>query len=254
MTQLNIEGSTALVTGSNRGIGRAITEALLERGAKKVYAAARRAESVADLVETYGDRVVPVALDVTNREQVRAAAESAADVELLFNNAGVAELGGQPFEAEGWADAARREFEVNTIGTLDVTQQFAPVLAANGGGGVANVVSIAALTNFPLFMSYSFSKAALHSLTQASRLFLGAQGTQVFGIYPGPVDTDMAEEVEFEKTSPSVVANAILDGVEAGTEEIYPDPMAEQFGAGFEASPKGLELQVQQMVQEMAEA
>ena len=152
------------------------------------------------------------------------------------------------------SSGSRPVVEVNALGTFDVTQRFAPVLARNGGGAVANVVSIAGLANFPLFLSYSLSKAALHSLTQATRLFLGMQGTKVFGIYPGPVDTDMAEEVEFDKVSPAHVAETILAGIEAGTEEIYPDPMAEQFGAGFEASPKGLEQQVAQMVTESATA
>ena len=254
MAQVQIKDSTALVTGSNRGIGRAIAEALLEGGARKVYAAARRPESVADLLATYGDRVVALELDVTNREQVRAAAELADDVDLLINNAGVAELGGRAFEDEEWLEAGRREFDVNVLGTFDLTQRFAPVLARNGGGAVANVVSIAGLTNFPLFLSYSLSKAALHSLTQATRVFLGGQGTTVFGIYPGPVDTDMAEEIEAEKVTPAHAAKRILEEIEAGSEEIYPDPMAEQFGAGFEASPKGLEQQVAQMAAEGAPA
>lgn len=250
MSDIRIEESTALVTGSNRGIGRAIAEALLDGGVKRLYAAARRPESVGDLVEKYGDRVVPLELDVTNREQVRAAAGAAPDVDLLVNNAGVAELGGRGFDDEEWLEAGRREFEVNVLGTFDLTQRFAPVLASNGGGAVANVVSIAGLANFPLFLSYSLSKAGLHSLTQATRLFLGLQGTKVFGVYPGPVDTDMADEIEMEKVSPAQAAHAILAGIEAGTEEIYPDPMAEQFGTAFEASPKGLEQQVAQMMAE----
>lgn len=254
MSGLNIEGRTALVTGANRGIGRAIAEALLAAGADKVYAAARRPESVADLAQQYGDRVVPVALDVTNAEQIIAAVELAKDVELLFNNAGVVEHGGGGFEDDAWLEAGRREYEVNALGTMKMTQRFAPVLAANGGGAVVNVVSVAGLVNFPLFLSYSLSKAALHSLTQASRIFLGAQGTKVFGVYPGPVDTDMATEIEFEKESPRAVAEAILAGVEAGTEEIYTDPMARQFGSLYAENPKGLEQQVTQMVLEGAAA
>ena len=254
MSQIQIEGSTAFVTGANRGIGRAIAEALLAQGAKKVYAAARRPETVADLVAEHDGRVVAVELDVTNREQVAEAAANATDVDLLINNAGVAEHGGSGFEDEQWLEAGRREFDVNVIGTFDMTQRFAPVLARNGGGAVANVVSIAGLANFPLFLSYSLSKAALHNLTQGTRLFLGAQGTKVFGVYPGPVDTDMAEEIEFDKVTPAQAASAILAGIEAGNEEIYPDPMAEQFGAGYEASPKGLEQQVAQMVAEGAAA
>ena len=245
-----IQGSTALVTGANRGIGRAIAEALLERGADRVYAGARRTEALEDLVAEYGDRVVPVAIDVTDSEQIAAAAQIAADVDLLINNAGVAALGGASFEDPSWLEAGRQEYDVNVLGTFETTQAFAPVLKANGGGAVVNIISIAGITNFPLFLSYSLSKAALHSLTQATRLFLSEQGTQVAGVYPGPVDTDMAEEVPFDKVPPSTVANAILDGVEAGVEEIFPDPMAEQFGASFEDSPKGLERQVASMLVE----
>lgn len=254
MLNARIEGSTALVTGANRGIGRAITEALLDNGAIRVYAAARRPQTVADLVEQYGDRVVPLTLDVTNQAQVRAAAELAPDVDILVNNAGVAEHGGGGFEDGKWVEAGRREFEVNALGTMDVTQIFAPILAKNGGGSVVNVISAAGLVNFPLFVSYSLSKAALHSLTQATRAFLAAQGTSVFGVYPGPVDTDMAEGIPFEKVSPRSVADAILAGVESGVEEIFPDPMALQFGSLYAENPKGLEQQVAAMVAEGAAA
>lgn len=247
MANQKIQNSVAFVTGANRGIGRAIAESLLEKGAAKVYAGARRTETLGELVERYGERVVPVELDVTNAAQVSAAAELANDVDLLVNNAGVAEHGEADFGDEAWIEAGKREFEVNTIGTLRVTQAFAPVLAGNGGGAVANVISVAGLTNFPLFFSYSWSKAALHSLTQGARVFLGAQGTKVHGVYPGPVDTDMAEEIPFEKESPRNVADAILAGIEAGTEEIYPDSFAEGFGEQYASSPKSSERQFAEM-------
>lgn len=250
MSNARIEGRRALVTGANRGIGRAITEALLDNGAAKVYAGARRPETLADLQEKYGDRLVPVTLDVTNREQVRAAAEVAGDIDLLVNNAGVAEHRDSSFEDEQWIESGRREFEVNVLGTLDVTQAFAPVLARNGGGAVVNVISVAGLVNFPLFLSYSLSKAAVHSLTQSTRIFLAAQGTQVLGVYPGPVETDMTEGIPFEKVSPRSVADAILAGIESGTEEIFPDPMAQQFGALYAGDPKALEHQVAEMAAE----
>lgn len=254
MSTFEIEGRTALVTGANRGIGRAIAEALLEAGAGKVYAAARRTDTVADLVTAYPDRVVALKLDVTNPEQVEDAAAVAGDVELLVNNAGVAEHAGGGLDDKRWIQAGRREFEVNALGTLDVTQAFAPVLARNGGGAVVNLVSVAGLVNFPLFVSYSMSKAAVHSLTQSTRIFLAAQGTKVFGVYPGPVDTDMAEEVPFDKVSPASVAEAIVAGLRAGDEEIFPDPMARQFGDLFAGDPKGLERQVMAMVADEAAA
>lgn len=254
MSERNIVGTVAFVTGANRGIGRAISTALLKRGAAKVYAAARRPESVADLVADYGDRVVPITLDVTDSFQIGAAVEAAGDVDLLVNNAGVAEHGFAPFEDSAWLEAGRKEFAVNALGTLEVTQSFAPVLARNGGGTVANIISVAGLVNFPLFISYSLSKAALHSVTQSTRAFLAGQGTHVVGVYPGPVDTDMASELPMEKVSTDSVANSVLDGIEAGAEDVFPDPMSEQMGALYLDDPKDLERQIAEMAAEGAPA
>ena len=251
-TQIN--GSTALVSGANRGIGLAIARALLDRGAKKVYAGARNPDSLSALVEEYGDRVVPLALDVTNENQVRQAAGDAKDVNLLINNAGVAFMGVETFKDPKWIEMGQGEYDVNVYGTYRMTTAFAPTLAANGGGTIANVVSVAGIANFPLAVSYSLSKAALHSLTQATRILLAGQGTKVSGIYPGPVDTDMAAGVETDKTSPEHVAGEILDGLEKGDEEIFPDPMAKEMGALYSQNPKGAEEGVKAMVEEMTAA
>jgi NAD(P)-dependent dehydrogenase (short-subunit alcohol dehydrogenase family) len=236
-------GSVAFVTGANRGIGRALVEALLARGAAKVYAGARRPEALASLVASSGGRVVPVQLDVTHPDEVRAAAALAGDVTLLVNNAGVVAKFGAPFTDDGWLDAARTEYEVNVIGPFAITQAFAPILARNGGGTVANVSSVAGLVAFDILASYSASKAALHSLTQATRASLKGQGTYVAGIYPGPIDTDMAKVIEMDKATPAATAEAILDALEAGDEEIFPDPYSRQAGAQFLAGPKVLERQ-----------
>ena len=243
MNARRIEGAVALVTGANRGIGRALTEALLARGVKKVYATARNPEELRSLRDK---RLVALRLDVTDADQIRAAGEAAADVELVFNNAGV-------LLATGLADAkvldqARREMEVNYFGPLQLLRCLAPTLARNGGGAVVNIGSAAGLTNVPFFPTYSASKAALHSLTQAARLLLGAQGTSVFGVYAGPVDTDMVRGLALPKTSPRDVAFAILDGIEAGQEDIFPDPFAVDFGRQFESSPKTSERQMAAMV------
>jgi NAD(P)-dependent dehydrogenase (short-subunit alcohol dehydrogenase family) len=239
MSAQKIKGAVALVTGANRGIGRALTEALLTRGVRKVYAAARDPETLAALRD---ERVVPLRLDVTDTEQIRAAVEAASDVELVFNNAGVV-LG------SGIADAtvlekARREMEVNYFGPLQLLQRLAPTLARNGGGAVINIGSAAGLTSVPFFPTYSASKAALHSLTQAARILLAPQGTSVFGVYAGPVDTDMARDVALPKSAPRDVAFAILDGIEAGQEDIFPDPFAVEFGRQFGSSPKASERQM----------
>lgn len=239
-----IAGKAALVTGANRGIGRAIVEALLEQGAATVWAAARRPESLAELRAAHPGRIEVLALDVTREAEVRAAAEAAGDVSLLFNNAGVVHQQGAPATDAGWLRAGRQEIEVNVLGTLAMSQAFAPVLARNGGGAIVNIISVAGLVNFPLFLSYSASKAALHSLTQGLRAALRDQGTQVFAVYPGPVDTDMAAKLPLAKTPAPEVARAILDGIAAGTEDIFPDPMARQLGEAFLSSPKALERQL----------
>jgi NAD(P)-dependent dehydrogenase (short-subunit alcohol dehydrogenase family) len=237
----DIKGKAALVTGANRGIGRAIVEALLAKGAGKVWAGARSVGALDDLREAHGGRLEVLALDVTREAEVKAAAERAGDVSLLVNNAGVALQFGSPLTDPEWLHAGRREYEVNVLGTLALSQALAPVLARNGGGAIANIISVAGLVNFPAFLSYSTSKAALHSLTQGLRLALRGQGTQVFGVYPGPVDTDMAAKLTFDKTPASDVARAILEGLAAGAEDIFPDPMAKQLGEAFLKSPKGLE-------------
>jgi len=249
MKAQRIEGAVALVTGANRGIGRALTETLLTRGVKKVYAAARNPEAL----RSRGDaRLVPLRLDVTDGDQIRAAGEAATDVELVFNNAGVVLASG--ISDSTVLDQARREMEVNYFGPLQLLHRLAPTLARNGGGAVINIGSAAGLTSVPLFPTYSASKAALHSLTQAARILLGAQGTSVFGVYAGPVDTDMVRELALPKAAPGDVATAILDGLEAGQEDIFPDPYAVEFGRQFGSSPKASERQMAAMAAAMLSA
>lgn len=246
MRAQRIEGAVALVTGANRGIGRALTEALLARGVKKVYAAARNPETLAAL---RNERVVPLRLDVTDTEQIRAAAEASSDVELVFSNAGVCL--GHGIAQSTVLGQARREMDVNYFGPLQLLQHVAPILARNGGGAVINIGSAAGLTNVPFFPTYSASKAALHSLTQAARILLEPQGTSVSGVYAGPVDTDMIRDLALPKSDARSVADAILDGVEAGLEDIFPDPFAVDFGQQFGASPKDSERQMAAMAAAM---
>ncbi|BCS31881.1 short-chain dehydrogenase [Luteitalea sp. TBR-22] len=240
---VHISGTTALVTGANRGIGKALVEALLARGAVRVYATARRPESLEPLVAAGAGRVVAIALDVTRPEQVAAVADRAGDVTLLVNNAGVASHMFGAFDDPRWITAGREEFEVNVLGTLAVTQAFRPVLAAQGGGAVVNIASVGSFVGFPVALTYAAAKAGTHSLTQATRAMLRDQGTFVAGVYPGPTDTDMATRLPFEKTPPTAVAHAILDGLEAGVEDILPDPVARQMGAAYFSGPKQLEQQ-----------
>ena len=188
-----LSGKTALVTGANRGIGEALVDALVAAGVNKVYAAARNISTLDPLVARHGSRVVPLQLDVTNAAQIAAAAATATDVDLLVNNAGIVGFHGGDFTDPKWIEGGRQEMEVNFLGTFAVTQAFAPVLAKNGGGAVANLNSVASFVSFPILAAYSASKAATHSLTQVTRAMLRGQNTQVFGVYPGPVDTRMGE-------------------------------------------------------------
>ncbi len=243
----SIKDKTVLVTGANRGIGEALVNALLAAGAGKVYAAARHLTDLTPLTARHGARVVPLELDVTDPAQIAKAAATASDVQLLVNNAGFAGHAGAPLTDPKWLTAGRREMDVNFFGTLAVTQAFAPVLAKNGGGAIANLASVASLVGFPLLFAYSASKAAVHSLTQSTRVLLKSQGTQVFGVYPGPIDTRMAEGLPLDKTSPVDAAKAIVAGIEAGNEDIFPDAMSQMMGAGFFKSPKELERQVAAM-------
>jgi NAD(P)-dependent dehydrogenase (short-subunit alcohol dehydrogenase family) len=233
----------ALVSGANRGIGRALTGALCERGAAKIYAAARDPRTLEDMARRYGRRLVPLRLDVTDADQVAAAAATATDVDLLVNNAGADEP--TDLTAETIVDVARREMEVNYFGALRMARAFEPTLQRRGGV-IVNVGSAAGLSNVPSQPTYSASKAAQHSLTQALRALWTPRGVTVHGVYPGPVDTEMTRDLppEFEKASADAVATRVLDGIAARDEDIFPDPFAEAFGAQFHASPKTAERQL----------
>ncbi|MBV8952491.1 MAG: SDR family NAD(P)-dependent oxidoreductase [Solirubrobacterales bacterium] len=191
----------------------------------------------------YGARLVALRLDVTDAGQVADAARQASDVDLVFSNAGAFE----PTELTDGAivEVARREMEVNYFGALQMLRSFAENLA-DRGGALVNVGSVAGLANVPIQPTYSASKAAQHSLTQAARAILAGRGVTVHGVYPGPVDTDMSKDLpaQFEKTAPDDVASQILDGVEAGYEDIFPDPFAAAFAERFHTSSKSVERQM----------
>lgn len=236
---MNIQDSIAFVTGTNRGIGRAYVEGLLARGAAKIYAAARDTTAIADLVEAGGGRVVPVALDITDAAAVAEAAALAADTTLLVNNAGY--NNNTPLLGIGDLAPARQEMETNYFGTLAMCRAFAPVLKANGGGTIFNMLSILARVNLPMMGSLCASKAAGLSLTQGVRAELAAQGTSVIGVMPGAVDTDMTAGVDIPKMQPAEVVSAALDALEAGIEDVYPGDMATGVAQGLAADPKAVE-------------
>lgn len=243
---MKIKDSIAFVTGSNRGIGQAYVTALLNHGAKKVYAGVRDVDAykkvVAQLPEKHRAKVEPVAIDITNEAQIQSAVTQAGDVTLLISNAGIAHYAGL-ISADN-LDSARQEMAVNYFGTLRMIRAFAPVLKKNGGGAMVNILSVASLGNFPVLGSYSASKAALHSLTQGIRAELAAQSTQVFGVFPGPIDTDLARDFEMAKSPPSAIAEGTLKAIEQGVEDIFIDQMAVQFEKDYWSDPKSLEQQL----------
>lgn len=212
---MKIENAVALVTGANRGIGLAFAQALLARGARKVYAGARDPSKVSLA------GVVPIRLDVTDPAAVAAAAASAGDVTLLINNAGIAYTGG--FLAQDSEELARRQFETNFFGMLRMSKAFAPVLAANGGGAMLNVLSIVSWINGGQLASYAASKSAAWSLTNSLRHELAAQKTQVLALHMAFVDTDLARGLQGEKTHPDVIVARALDALEAGDSEVLAD-------------------------------
>jgi len=234
-----IAGSVALVTGCNRGIGPETVRALLKAGAKRIYVGARKLDGIKGLIAEAPDKLRAIELDVTNKEQIAAAARIAKDVTLLVNNAGV--NFNTPLMAIESTDNARREMEVNYFGTLAMCRAFQPLLKASGGGAIVNMLSILSHVNLPLMGSLCASKAALFSLTQGLRAELKAQGTHVMGVLPGAVDTDMTAGVNVPKIQPAYVAGAIVDGLRRRADEIYPGDMAAGVFYGLSGDPKAVE-------------
>jgi NAD(P)-dependent dehydrogenase (short-subunit alcohol dehydrogenase family) len=234
-----LKDTVALVTGANRGIGAAFVSGLLAAGAKRVYAAARDPQTLAGLAQS-DTRVVPIALDITDDTSVQAAAARFIDVDLVVNNAGV--LLGARLIAAADLSAARQEMEVNYFGLLRMSRAFAPILAANGGGTLINVLSILSRVANPEAGGYSASKAAALSLTQAARTELLSQGTRVIGVLPGFVDTPMAAEITAPKIQPSEVVRATLDALLTDDEDdVYPGEQASQIAAWLLQDPKAVE-------------
>lgn len=230
---MKIENAVVLVTGANRGIGLAFSRALRARGARKVYAAARNPSSVTL------SGVQALQLDVTKPEEVAAAIQHASDVTLVINNAGIAHPGG--FLAPDSVEVTRRIFETNFFGVLNVSKAFAPVLKANGGGALLNVLSIASWIIGDDLAAYSASKSAAWSLTNALRHELAGQKTQVLGLHMAYVDTDLTRGFDVQKSSAEEIVQRALDGLEAGADEVLADTLTQQVRQGL-AAPRPVYL------------
>lgn len=234
---MRIAGATALVSGANRGLGHALALALLDRDVAKLYVTSRRG-GVDDLVAADPGRVHALELELTDPDSVAAAAGAANDVTLLINNAAKAAFT-MPMAAD--AEAVAAEMATNYLGTFTMMRAFAPVIEAAGGGAIVNVLSMSALATIPSMSGYSASKAASHSMTQALRSELRPLGIAVHGAYPGGIATDMLARPDLPSTSPEDVAKGILDGLEAGSDYIFPCPLSRGGSEVYLGDPLALE-------------
>jgi NAD(P)-dependent dehydrogenase (short-subunit alcohol dehydrogenase family) len=234
---VQIEGAVALVTGSNRGLGKAFVRGLLDAGAAKVYAAARSVNSVTECDAT------PVELDIRNDHHIAAAANAFRDVTLLVNNAGIA--GFTPLIGTPSLDAARDEITVNYLGTLAMCRAFAPVLAANGGGAIVNILSVVSWITVPISGSYCVSKAAELAMTNGIRVELRAQDTLVVGVHAGYIDTDMTASLAIKKTTPQAVVSATLGALERGETEVLADDRSRDVKNRLREDPVSLDREMQ---------
>jgi len=229
---MNIENKTVLITGANRGIGRALLEEALRRGAKRVYAGTRQPFTHSD------GRVTPLSLDVTNSAQIQHAVSEVGALDLLINNAGI----NLPDDLSS-PELIERHLAVNFFGLSNVTRAFLPLLKRSKGA-IGNILSLAGLAPVPMFAAYSISKAAALNITQSWRALLAPQGVKVHAALLGPIDTDMIRDLPIPKASPESTAIAIFDGMENGEEEIFPDPVSRSIAESWRSGPdKALERQ-----------
>lgn len=241
---MQIQNSTVLVTGANRGVGQEYVTQLIKLGAAKVYACARDPESLDGTVSLDRGRVIPLRLDVTDPDAVAAAAQAAGDVTLLINNAGSLTFGGA---LEVTDDGLATDMAVNNDGLRRMTQAFAPMIEANGGGAVVNMLTLLSFVSAPGFAGYNASKAAAWSMAMSLRAYLRPKGIQVINAFPAGIDTDMLAGVDAPKDSPEAVVRDVLAGVIAGQEDVYPASAAEVFDA-WRADQKAVEAAFGEMM------
>lgn len=248
---MKLTGAVVLITGANGGIGTEFIKQLQAAGVAKIYAAARRIETLDAVKAMAPQTIVPVAVDVTNPGQVEAAAAQCSDVNLLINNAGVS------FDTSVLSapslESARKEMEVNYFGTMSMCRAFADVLKNNGGGAIVNIASLVGKVNLPFMGTYCASKAAEISLTQCVRAELAAQGTLVVAVMPATVDTDFAKDYPPPKVAPSEVVSTTLQAIEQGEEDVYPGEQAVYLSQALLQDPKGVEKQLAGMLPSMLE-
>ncbi len=229
---VEIQGKVALVTGANRGIGKAIVESFIEHGASKVYLAVRDPESTQDLESEYGDKVVSIQADVSDTKSIKHLATQATDVDIVVNNAGVL-VPANPL-SDNIEEALQKELDVNVLGLVRVANAFTDALQ-NNGGALVQLNSVASIKNFTEFSSYSASKAASYSITQGLQEKFLDKGIHVLSVHPGPIGTDMGEQAGFEVSDPaSVVSEGIVSALAAGDFHLFPDTVAKHFETAYQ--------------------
>jgi len=229
----DIQGKTALITGANRGIGKATVDSFFKHGVTKIYAGVRDIKKADPLVDEYDGKIVPLEIDYTKPATIASAAETASDVDIVVSNAGV--LIGSPIFADDVIEQFEKEVEINVYGLIRMAKAFAPVLKANGGGAFVQLNSIASLKSFPDFATYPASKAASYSFTQALRPIFAEQGTALLSVHPGPIDTDMAKSAGLQDMADpvTVVSEGIVEALKAGDFHLFPDTMAKDFEKAY---------------------
>jgi len=245
MTTFIVKGKTALVTGANRGIGEAFVRYLLQAGANKVYAAVREISSLESLRSEFGDKIEPVLLDVTNKTHIASLHDKIDSLDILVNNAGIAH--GCFSTANEAIEIARKEMETNYFGPLQVTNALLPLLRKSPEAAIINISSIAGIGAMAAIGPYSASKAAIHSFTQGLRSEMQNEKIAVIGVYPGPIDTRMAEGWEIEKPSPNQVAQKAFKTLTTGGIDVFPDDFSQQMHTLFLEHPNKLQEAFSQM-------
>lgn len=234
---MKIFGSTALVTGANRGIGRALVDALIAQGTKKIYVCSR--DNRIDGIEAQDAEIVHLKLDICDQYQIQKAAEKADDVDLLFNNAGVLDFGTLQ---EVSRQTIQRNLDTNLFGPLELSKAFIPIIEQKGGA-IVNTLTLLSLVSMPGLAAYNISKAAAWSMCLSLRADVANRNIVVHNVFPGAVDTDMLKAVDMPKTTSIEVARAIVAGVEAGKEDIFPDPMSMEVYRNWRQDHKAVEKQ-----------
>jgi NAD(P)-dependent dehydrogenase (short-subunit alcohol dehydrogenase family) len=238
---MNIENKSVLITGANRGIGQALVNEALTRGARRVYAGTRNALQHDD------KRVTPITLDVTNASQIQQAADDIDALDVLINNAGIA-----IYDDLSTLDVIEQHLAVNFLGMFKVTRAFLPLLKRSRGA-IVNNLSVVSLAPLPVIPAYSISKSAAFNMTQSLRALLAGEGISVHAVFLGPIDTDMNRGFDIPKTSPESAAIGIFDGLEKGEGDIFPDPGSQPLEEGWRTGVvKGLERQFAAFVQQSA--